>query len=119
VPSFQFGHSLHLTQNSDIQNVCKKGRKLSSPFFAVYTLKNTLEHPRLCVSVSKKQIPKAYLRHRMKRIARESFRLNQHELPPMDIVVIIYKTLRDMDRKTIREKIDQQWQRLLTSHKKS
>jgi ribonuclease P protein component len=119
VPSFSFGHSLHLTENRDIQTVCKKGRKLSSPFLALYSVKNTLDHPRLCVSVSKKQIPKAYLRHRIKRIVRESFRMKQHELPPADMVVIIYKTLKEMDRKAIREKIDQQWQRLLGSHKKS
>jgi ribonuclease P protein component len=108
-----FGKSLHLTQNAEIQIVCRKGRKLSSPFCAVYTLKNNLSNPRLCVSISKKQVPKAVARHGIKRIVRESFRLHQHELPQKDIVVISYKSLRDMDKKTIREKIDQQWPRLL------
>ena len=81
-------------------------------------LQNTLGHPRLCVSVSKKQVPKAYLRHRIKRIVRESFRHKQHELPHADLVVIIYKSMRELDRKAMREKMDQQWLRLPTSPKK-
>jgi len=86
---------------------------------AIFSCQNTLSHPRLCVSVGKKHIPKAYRRHTIKRIIRESFRLNQHELPPIDMVVIIYKALGPQNSKVIREKIDEQWKRLTASRKKS
>lgn len=86
---------------------------------AIFSCQNTFAHPRLCVSVSKKHVPKAITRHKIKRIIRESFRLNQYELPPMDMVVIIYKALGPQNSKVIREKIDEQWKRLTAAHKKS
>lgn len=117
--SLRFSRSLRLTENREIQTVFQKGRKLTSPFLAIFSLKNNLDHPRLCVSVSKKQIPQAVIRHKIKRIARESFRVLQQELPDCDLVIIIYKSMRQFDSKLIREKLDQQWQRLLAISNKS
>ncbi len=117
--SFRFGRSLRLTENREIQTVCQKGRKLSSPFLAIFSYSTARPHPRLCVSVSKKQVAKATVRHKIKRIVRESFRLRQHELPLLDMVVIIYRSLGNQHSKMIREKIDEQWTRLTALHKKS
>ena len=49
---------------------------------------NQLDHPRLGLVVRKKFIKKAVNRNQFKRIVRERFRLSQHDLPAIDIVVM-------------------------------
>jgi len=48
---------------------------------------NALGHPRLGLVVSKKTAKRAHDRNYMKRVIRDWFRLNQHQLPPHDFVV--------------------------------
>lgn len=43
---------------------------------------------RIGLTVAKKNVKRAHERNRIKRLTRESFRLRQHELPPMDFVVV-------------------------------
>ena len=49
---------------------------------------NRKSHPRLGLAISKKIIRKAVDRNRVKRMIRESFRLNQQQLGCFDIVVL-------------------------------
>jgi len=113
VLKFGFPRKLRLTDNNDIRQVCRKGRKISSPLAAVFFYPNQLGHSRLCVSVAKKQISKAWRRNTIKRIARESFRFQQHQLPHQDIVIVVFKPLAALDKKQLREVINAQWQKLI------
>lgn len=54
---------------------------------------NLLGHPRLGLSISRKNIKHAYKRNTIKRLIRETFRLLQHKLISMDFVVIAKKIL--------------------------
>jgi len=119
VSKFGFSKSLHLVHNEHIRQVCRKGKKLGSAYAAVFFYPNVVTHPRLGVSIGKKQISTAVMRNQIKRIARESFRLNQGVLPAVDIVMIFYKPVLSLDKKQVREFVEQQWQRLNTFCKKS
>lgn len=48
---------------------------------------NGLGHPRLGLAVGVKSAGNAVNRNRIKRVARESFRRAQHDLPAIDVVV--------------------------------
>ena len=48
---------------------------------------NGLQHPRLGIAVSRKVLGSAVARNRFKRVVREHFRLMQHDLAALDIVV--------------------------------
>ncbi|QJC29722.1 ribonuclease P protein component [Enterobacteriaceae endosymbiont of Plateumaris pusilla] len=86
-------------------NFCKKKRLLSSNFNSIfnnpyrksneyYTIlskKNILQYSRLGIIIPKKNIYKAYIRNKIKRIIRECFRLNQYKLPVRDFIVILIK----------------------------
>lgn len=56
--------------------------------FTVLYRDNGIRAPRLGLAVSKKNCRQAVGRNRIKRIVRESFRLNQNRLPGIDIVVL-------------------------------
>lgn len=72
---------------------------------------NTLGHPRLGLTIAKKNVKRAHERNRLKRLTRESFRLRQHELPSMDFVLIARKGVAELDNKAYREMLEKLWRR--------
>ena len=79
---------LHLTRNEDYQRVYTKGKSHSNRYFVMYCLKNELSENRYGISVSKK-VGNSVVRHRITRLCREVFRLNQGLFNSgLDIVVI-------------------------------
>ena len=68
---------------------------LSAGPLRIRARKNRLPGARLGLVVTKKGTPKAFRRNRLKRIIRERFRLQAHEMPSVDIVVQVFGTLSD------------------------
>lgn len=68
---------------------------MRSPFVSkrkglcVFWKENSLEAPRLGVSVAKKNVKKAVERNRIKRVIRETFRNNKSKLSNVDVVALI------------------------------
>ena len=69
------------------------------------------DEARLGMAVSRKAVPRAVDRNRIKRLVRESFR-HTSELPNMDIVVIARPAARGADSSTLRTSLERHWQRL-------
>ena len=81
--------SLHLRLPAEFQSVYEARTRESRGPLTVYALPNTLGHPRLGMSVSRK-VGTAVKRNRIRRLIRESFRLLQHDLPQgYDWVVVV------------------------------
>ncbi|MGX9419327.1 ribonuclease P protein component [Vibrio sp. RC27] len=92
--------------------VFQQAHSAGSPHFTIIARKNSLPYPRLGLAVPKKQIKTAVGRNRFKRIARESFRLKQHQLPHKDFVVIAKKSAQELSNEEIFRLFDKLWQRL-------
>ncbi|HSH47054.1 MAG TPA: ribonuclease P protein component [Halomonas sp.] len=73
---------------------------------------NALGHPRLGLIFSKKNVRRAVDRNRLKRIARESIRLRQHQLPSADIVLLARRGLDKLDNETVHRQLQGMWRRL-------
>lgn len=73
---------------------------------------NGLPHPRLGVVIGKKSVKLAVERNRIKRLIRDSFRLNQLVLGGLDIVVIARKGLADLDNPQLHAQFAKLWRRL-------
>ncbi|MGO2131673.1 MAG: ribonuclease P protein component [Halomonas sp.] len=71
-----------------------------------------LGHPRLGLIFSKKNVRRAVDRNRFKRIARESIRLRQHQLPSVDIVLLARRGLVELDNETVHRQLHGMWRRL-------
>ena len=57
--------------------------------------------PRLGLAIAKKQLARAVWRNRVKRIAREAFRLHKKDLSGYDIVVLGRKGMQEIDNSTL------------------
>ena len=65
-------------------------------------LANQEKHARLGLSVATKASGNAVFRNLIKRLARESFRLSQHELPPVDVMISVRDAVRRASRGELR-----------------
>ncbi|HHM04355.1 MAG TPA: ribonuclease P protein component [Gammaproteobacteria bacterium] len=85
---WRFPKSHRLLKRQDYQRVFNHGKRHSHGGFTVLALRNQLPHPRLGLVVSKRCGRRSVDRQRLKRLVRESFRLQQDTLGGLDIVVI-------------------------------
>ena len=89
--SYQFPTSLRLRSPDEFKRIWHLGRRFSIPLLAIVASENALGCSRLGVSISKKNVPSAVARNRIKRLARETFRIRQHQLGTKDLVIVGYK----------------------------
>lgn len=84
-----------LKKNRDFQKVYRKGNSNANRYLVMYVLENDLNRNRLGISVSKK-VGNSIVRHRLARLIRESYRLNEDRfLCGYDIVVIARASAKD------------------------
>ena len=109
---FSFPWSLRLLKKPHYDYVFQSARKFGKHFSTFLCRKNNLHHPRLGLIVSKKTAKQATERNRFKRLCRESFRLMQHDLPNVDIVVLSRGKIAEADNQRLLSEFQDVWQRL-------
>lgn len=90
----------------------KPDLRISSQYCLFLARFNEFDHPRLGLVIAKKNIRHAVQRNRVKRHLRETFRLKQHQLPAMDVVVLTRKGLDSLENKEMHREFDKLWHRL-------
>ena len=84
-----------LKRNADFQNVYKNGKSYANRYLVMYVLENQTGRNRLGISVSKK-VGNSIVRHRVTRLIRESYRLQEEMFNSgLDMVVIARKSAKD------------------------
>ena len=77
-----------LKRNEDFKTCYKSGKSYANRYLVVYVLPNGLEYNRIGISISKK-VGNSVVRHRIKRLVRESYRLHEQEFDSgSDLAVI-------------------------------
>ncbi len=107
-----FSRELRLLSPSHFENVFQKAIPSVSPQVTLLARHNSLGHARLGITVSKKRVRNASDRNRVKRLVRESFRLNQHNLPNTDIVVVGKTGLDKLSNREITQLLSRLWKKL-------
>lgn len=86
-----------LKKNSDFQLVFKKGKSKANKYFVMYVLKNETDKNFIGISVSKK-VGNSVVRHRIKRLLKESYRLHENMFNSgLNIVIIARKGSDELD----------------------
>ena len=84
-----------LKRSADFQRVYKEGKSYANRYLVMYVLKNQTERNRLGISVSKK-VGNSVVRHRVTRLIRESYRLQEDIFNSgLDMVVIARNSAKD------------------------
>lgn len=83
-----FPRSHRLLKPAEFSRVFRRSQRSADRLFTVLATPNRVGHPRLGLAIAKKAAPLAVQRNRVKRIARERFRLVQAQLPNVDLVVL-------------------------------
>lgn len=90
-----------LKKTHEFSHVYKNGKSYANKYLVMYVLENDLNHNRLGISVSKK-VGNSVIRHRITRLIRESYRLNDEKfLTCFDIVVVARIGAKDKGFKEI------------------
>lgn len=87
--------------------------KVSNKTLLILARQNTLGISRLGLVVSKKNVRHAVQRNRVKRVTRESFRLQQHTIPAMDIVVLARHGLGELSNAQLHTELNRLWRSLI------
>ena len=81
-------YSESLKKNREFQVVYRQGTSYANRYLVMYVKENHLEKNRVGISVSKK-VGNSVVRHRLTRLIRESYRLNEQKFQRgMDLVVV-------------------------------
>lgn len=111
--AFRFSKSSKLLSASDYSRVFSNTQvKAACPELLIIASVNDRNQPRLGLVIAKKHVKLATQRNRLKRLIRENFRLRQHQLPALDIVVLARKGIADLDNPAVSRVLDKQWRRL-------
>ncbi len=86
--------------------------KVSNRAFLLLARHNQLPHARLGLVVGKRKAKRAVDRNQVKRLCRESFRLQQMALANLDILILL-RRLPAGDNNAIRQQLTPLWQGLL------
>jgi ribonuclease P protein component len=111
----RFGANLRLRSKLQFDAVYAGSRRIDDRFFALRVKANGLSHPRVGLAVAVKMAGNAIGRNRIRRLVRESFRLSQHELPPVDIVVAAKFPSREASATSLRDSLATLWKRVASS----
>ena len=90
-------------------------KRLSSLRFLAYYRKSDLSYSRIGVMCAKRNVRSAVERNRIRRVLKEQFRLNQHDLPAVDLVFVAKKEAGKANNNELRTCIDKLLTKIITS----
>ena len=98
IQGFSYPKTLRLLHSSEFKVVFDQSDcKTSCREFLLLARFNDKTQPRLGLVIGKKSVRRAVARNLIKRVMREQFRLRQHELPTLDLVLLARRGADSLD----------------------
>ena len=114
-----FSRELRLLTPTHFEYVFSNAIPSVSPQLTLLARINTSDNPRLGITIAKKRVKHAHNRNRLKRIIRESFRLQRHSFPNIDIVVVGKSGLDKLSNQELFSLLSKLWKKLASRCEKS
>ena len=108
----KFDRDNRLITAQDFTHVFDQPVRSADRFFTVLAKLNNLDRPRLGLAISKKNTRRAVDRNKLKRLARESFRLNLSRLDNIDVVVMAKKDAAFQPNDLLFDSLNKHWKNL-------
>lgn len=97
-----FARSQRLLDGQAFKQVFEHARRVGNPHWTVFGWRHADTQGRLGLAIAKRYVRRAHERNRLKRLARETWRLMQSELGGVDLVVMSGKAAQAADNATLR-----------------
>lgn len=108
-----YPRELRLLTGGDFQKVFDAvDIKIPDQRILILSRANGLDHPRIGFIISKKNVRRAVKRNHVRRIMRESFRLNQERLPNYDLIIMARQGAGDLSSEELHRLAKKCWSRL-------
>ena len=104
--------ALRLRSKREFDTVYARGRRLGDGFFGAVAHSNTVGRARLGMAVAVRTAGNSVQRNRIRRIIRESFRLHQHRLPAVDLIVSARAKARGAAPQALRSSLAALWDKV-------
>lgn len=112
--SLDYPRQLRLLTAGDFQFVFDRAViKVADPSILILARPNQLGHARIGFVISKKNVRQAVKRNRVRRIMRESFRLNQQAVPAVDMIILARPGLGELSSAQLHRLANKCWTRLI------
>lgn len=114
MPLYRFTPHQRLLQPADFKAVFDDApfKVHQSHFLVLACLNPHQQSARLGLVVAKKKVRRAHERNRIKRLARESFRLSQPWSFPLDVVIMPKVGIEQVSNVELYQQLEQVWSRL-------
>ena len=115
--NYEFNRESRLLTPGHFKQVFDNPIRYGSTHFTILITSNSDNNNRLGMAIAKKRVKLAVHRNRIKRLTRESFRLNQHKLPAVDLVVMVKSGIDKLDNDAINQQLEKIWRKIIQRHK--
>ncbi|AFA40877.1 protein C5 component of RNase P [Wigglesworthia glossinidia endosymbiont of Glossina morsitans morsitans (Yale colony)] len=102
--------NMRISKSREIFFILKHAKKIYSPWIIFFYHRNIFVHPRIGLIVLKKYIYLSHDRNRIKRLIKESFRLNQFSLIKSDFLAYPKKNILKYNNHVLKKKLNILWQ---------
>ena len=114
-PSLRLPPERRMRRPAEFKHVYAAGKRLGNEFFTVNAQANGLTCARLGMSIAARILRRAVDRNRLRRLIRESFRVNQPRLPAIDIVIGVRAGVQSVDNALLRSALEKIWQKICST----
>jgi ribonuclease P protein component len=102
-----------IVSSNDFKKLFESGNKIKTENFLIFVMNNNLDVLRLGVIIKRNANCNSVKRNRIKRLVRETFRLEQHKIKKSsDILVSVYKDCSGLKQQDIAGEINLAWGKL-------
>jgi ribonuclease P protein component len=108
-----FPAARRLRRKWEFDQLYARGQRLGNSHFGMTIQPNELGHARLGLAVASKPFGGSVPRNRIRRLIRESFRLRQHDLPDVDLVVSARPRAKDASPQELRASLAVLWDKVI------
>lgn len=104
--SVNFPRTARLLTAADYGQVFKKNKRFADRYWTVLVRPGDEQPARLGMAMAKKRAKRAVDRNKLKRVVRECFRVQRHNLAGLDIVVMNRDAAASASKATLHQSID-------------
>ena len=107
-----FARKYRLLHKHDFKSVFDDATRVVVPPFTLLFRDNRQEFGRLGMVIGKKAVRRSVDRNRIRRVIRESFRLNRRLLPHFDLIVLARRDIDSFPPSELSNKVSKLWRRI-------